>query len=379
MKVFSMSEYSPVKPKKIMFNIYDLERGGPEMRLLDFAMNFPQELEVHICVTSNHVSLLSDFQKSKAIISVIPIIRPYLELKSVNKILRYILENKIGVINSFDLKGLFISALAKICRGKRIKVVHHFIDLLHNYKWRTRISLEGLIRVADFLMCNSDAVRNEVVGTRFGDARVKVIHNGVDQDHFAQNPETKRADRASAGLNAKHFVLGTVANFRPEKNYPFLIDQFRELSAAYPHLRLVCVGGGPLLDDVKGIVQKYSLDEKVIFTGYVNDVRKYLGMMDAFTLCSLKEGFPNAVLQAMSMGLPVVCSAVGECREIITDGETGLLFNPRDGKRFRQAMHRIIEDKDLRELLSVMARNLVETQFSLKQMIEKYAGFYMNI
>jgi glycosyltransferase involved in cell wall biosynthesis len=374
-----MSDCSAVKPKKIMFNIYGLERGGPEMRLLDFAMNFPPDLEVHICVTSNNLSLLSDFQKSKARISVIPITRAYLELRNVRKILDYVRKNEISVINSFDLKGLFISALAKICRGKKIKVVHHFIDLQHNYKYRTKIALGGLIRAADVLVCNSDAVRNEVIGTRFGDARVRVIHNGVDQDHFAPNPGRKTADRASAGLNGRHFVLGTVANFRPEKNYPFLIGQFRELSAVYPHLRLVCVGGGPLLDEARGIVQKYSLDEKVIFTGYVNDVRKYLGMMDAFTLCSLKEGFPNAVLQAMSMGLPVVCSAVGECKEIITDAETGLLFNPRDAKRFQQAMCRIIEDENLRELLSGMARNLVETRFSLRQMIEKYVGFYMNI
>lgn len=365
--------------KKIMFNIYGLDRGGPEMRLLDFAMNFPSELELHICVTSNNLSLLGEFSKSRAKICVVPIARPYLELRSVKKILSYIQVNEIEVINSFDVKGLFISTIAKMLYKNKVKVVHHFIDLLHNYKRRTRIALKSLIGFADFLICNSDVVRKEVLADCLNDARVKVIHNGVDHDHFVPDFEKRLTDRASAGLNGKHFVLGTVANFRPEKNYPFLIDQFRQLSEAYPHLRLLCVGGGPLLDDIKSRVQKYNMERKVIFTGYVSDVRRYIGMMDVFTLCSLKEGFPNALLQAMSMGLPVICSAVGECRQIITDAQTGLLFDPKHGKMFREAMSRILEDEDLRRILSGMGRQLIQTRFSLKQMIEKYVDFYRSI
>jgi len=379
LKDFRMPLGSTANSKRIFFNIYGLDRGGPEMRLLDFALHFPPELEIHICVTSNNLSLLRDFNKSRARINVVPIARPYLEIRSVKRVLDYIRDNHIGILNSFDLKGLTIAAAAKICYGNKITVVHHFIDLLHNYNYRTKVLLRGLVNVADCLICNTDAVRREVIGIRSPRVEVRVIHNGVDAEYFSPRPERRAVDRSSVGFDDSDFVLGTLANFRPEKNYPFLIERFRELTHTHPRLRLLCVGGGPLLDSITTVVKKYGLDRKVVFSGYVADVRYYLGMMDAFTLCSLKEGFPNALLQAMSMGLPVICSAVGECKEIITNGETGLLFDPTDAEGFLQAVSRVAEDDDLRASFSRKARELIQARFSLRQMIERYVDFYKSI
>ena len=365
--------------KKILFNIYGLDRGGPEMRLLDFARYFPDDCEIHICVTSNDLSLIKDFKKTNAKIFVIPIDRVYFEFSNVNKLLRYIRDNEIQVLNSFDIKGLIISALAKIFYGRKVTVVHHFIDLLHNYKSYHKQALWILLKFADLIICNSNVVRNEVIGSRSLNAKVDVIHNGVDTDHFFPCPERRLTDRPLLGLDGSHFVLGTVANFRPEKNYPYLIDCFRQLSSKHSHLRLLCVGGGPLLRDVKEMVREYKLSDRVIFTDYVEDVRRYLGLMDAFALCGLNEGFPNAVIQAMSMGLPVIASAVGESKKIITDGETGLLFDPNGQQPFLAAVNRIVEDQDFRKSLSEKGRELVEHQFSLSRMLAQYIEFYRNI
>ncbi len=350
------------------------------MRLLDLARHFPHQLEMHVCVTSNRLILLNEFQKTRAIMNVIPITRAYLDVVGVGKFLRYIKANDVEVLCSFDLKGLMMSAFARLRYGKRIILVHHFIDLLHNYDVRKRFILWNLLRTIDFVICNSGVVRNEVVGERLPDVKVGVIRNGVDCAHFFVPTDAQKENyRRLIGLDHTNFVLGTVANFRQEKNYPFLIRCFRNLLPRYPQLRLLCIGGGPLIETIKDEVRGIGLDDKIFFTGFVDDVRQYLGAMDAFCLCSLKEGFPNAVLQAMSMGLPVFCSAVGENKDIVDEGQTGMLFDPNDDYQFSHGVERLIEDKSLRENLAIQGRTLIESSFTLQHMVQRYADFYLHV
>ena len=92
--------------KNLLFIIYDLERGGPEMRLLDFAKHFPDDLKMHICVTSTNLSLLEKFQEYGIDIKIIPIAKPYFEVNKIFRIYNYIIENRICIINSVDIKAL---------------------------------------------------------------------------------------------------------------------------------------------------------------------------------------------------------------------------------------------------------------------------------
>ena len=346
------------------------------MRLLDFARHFPHKIEMHICVTSNELSLLDEFKQTRAKIVISPIKRPYLEVGKVMKLVAYTKNAEIGIVNSFDLKGLIISIFTKAMLGNKVRVVHHFIDLLHNYSSRMQFILWELLKFTDCVICNSQAVRKQVIGCRNLKSRVAVIPNGVDIGYYKPNGK-REEDRFRLGFDGDQFVLGTLANFRQEKNYPFLISSFRELSTIYPRLRLMCVGGGPLLESTKDQVKIYGLENKVTFTGYSDDVRQYLGMMDAFVLCSLREGFPNAVLQAMSMGLPVISSEVGEIAQIIESGSSGIVFYPNDQRQFVTAVRSVLDDIELRRSMSEAGRRLVEEHFSLHRMIERYVDFYL--
>ncbi|NOY49704.1 MAG: glycosyltransferase family 4 protein [Chlorobi bacterium] len=363
----------------LLFIIYDLDRGGPEMRLLDFARFFPQEIKINICVTSKSMALLNEFQKSDVDIKVLPIIKAYREKEKIYEIHDYIKKKRITVVNTFDIKGLMIAVFIKSFLNKKIKIIHHTVDLLHNYKIRHKASLWFLLKFVDLSICNSSHSKNILKGRFIGQHKIKVIYNGVDIEHYNQNNYKASSFKKKHNIDHDKIVLGTVANFRKEKNYPFLLKAFADLDKKHNNLVLLCVGGGRELDEMKEYAKEIGIEDKVIFTGYSEDVADYLGIMDFFLLCSLKEGFPNGIIQAMSMGIPVIASAVGGCNEIINDQETGMLFSPNNALEFEKCVSRLILDKDLSLRLGNNGQRNTRERFSMKTMIQSYLKSFEEI
>lgn len=369
---------APIK-KKVLFIIYDLERGGPEMRLLDFAKYFPNDIALYICVLSNNISLLPEFKKYRADIRVIPVKRAYLEFKNIKKIHDYIKKNEITIINTFDIKGLFISVLAKLFFSKQISIIHHVVDLLHNYSSRQKKVLWILLKSIDLVLCNSNQARKIIQDEFLPVGNVKVIHNGVDETQFKKNLLLTNPLKEQYGIKDTDTIIGTIANFRKVKNYPLLIDAFSTLTAKYPALKLLCVGGGAYIEEIKKKVREYHLTERVIFTGYSSDVNRFLEMMDIFVLCSLAEGFPNVIIQAMCMGVPVVSTAVGGCPEIIEHGRNGLLFPSNHKEKFVQNVSKLIDDKPFASELVQQGKKTVQDKFLMKTMIKNYSRLFREM
>ena len=363
----------------ILFIIYDLERGGPEMRLLDFAKYLSNDLKIYICVTSENISLLKEFEKYNVDIRIVPVEKAYLQVSRIKSIYRYIRENQISVINSFDLKGLIIAVFIKLFGNRKLKVVHHTVDILHNYKIRHKAILRLLLKYADMSVCNSIHSKAVLQKRYIREEKIKVINNGIDEAHFTRVKNGDTQVKKDLGIDENAVIIGTVANFRKEKNYPFLINAFRGLLEKYSHLMLLCVGGGEYFDEIKKDVKEHGLDQKVVFTGYSENVVAYMSIMDVFVLCSLQEGFPNVLIQAMSMEIPIVSSSAGGCNEIVNNSEDGLLFEPNNTKEFISSVSRLIEDHAMAAKLARNAKRKVGEKYSLKFMIENYSKFYKKL
>jgi glycosyltransferase involved in cell wall biosynthesis len=187
-------------------------------------------------------------------------------------------------------------------------------------------------------------------------------------------PRLRASERARLGLADEHFVVGTIGNIRPVKNIPFLLQAMTRVAAVAPRVRLVCVGGGPQLEEIKQLARSLGLAERVVFTGVVRDVRPMLAAMDAFALCSRQEGNPNVVLQAMAMALPVVSVSVGEVPFVVDDGRSGMLVAPGDEDAFVAAVASLVRDPQRCRTLGDAARRRVTERFSASTMIASYAA-----
>ena len=224
------------KLKRILFIIYDLERGGPELRLLDFCRNFPKELEIYICVLSNNLSMWEEFKAQNINIKVIPIARPYFELNKVRLIYKYVKDNQILVMNSFDIKGLIVSLLIKIFSMHYLKIVYHNVNSVIDFKFRQKALIRLLLKFVNFCVCNSEFSKLQFQQNFICENKITVIRNGIDTTLFKSNNSIKNELRAKYKIAKNDIVIGTVANFRRQKNYPFLIDSFKALSCKYDNL-----------------------------------------------------------------------------------------------------------------------------------------------
>jgi glycosyltransferase involved in cell wall biosynthesis len=331
---------------------------------------------MHVCVIGDDLTLLEQLRTTGARVVIIPIHRPYSQWGQVRKALAYIRDHDIAIINSFDLKTLLVALAAKLRFRSRAQLVHHLINLWDGLRAYHKKLLWRALRYTDLVICNGYAVKESLIGSRTLRPGVVVVPNGVDCEYFHPSHEVRLAERARLGFTADHFVLGTVANVRSVKNYPLLLHTMRRVAEQYPHVRLVCVGGGPQLGEMQELAQRLGLRDRVIFTGQVTDVRPRLAAFDAFALCSFQEGCPNALMQAMAMSVASVCSNVGEVPHLTDGGRCGLLFAPTDGEALYRAIVRLIDDPVFRAQVASAGRLRMEEHYSNARMIASYVALF---
>lgn len=363
----------------VLFIIYDLERGGPEMRLLDLAENLPLDIRMFICVTSDKLSLLDRFKQKNVEVIVVPVNKAYLEFFKIWKIAKIVRRKRISIVNTYDLKGLTIALCIKLFNFGKISLVHNAVDLLHKYNSRQKMVLRILLKGVDRIVSNSREAKELFGKSFFPEENITVIPNGVDVTRFNRDKSPDLSLKKSLGISGDTYVIGTIANLRKEKEYPFLLIAFKQLLERYPQLLLLCVGGGPLLNEIKSLAEELGVSDRTVFTGYVENVPDYLCLMDVLVLCSSKEGFPNALIQAMSMEVPVVASAVGGCLEIVDNTKDGYLFVPGDSEEFVSRVSSLIEQGELAVTFARKAKAKVHEHFTLEKMVQRYMDYFRNI
>jgi glycosyltransferase involved in cell wall biosynthesis len=240
---------------------------------------------------------------------------------------------------------------------------------------RLRSLFERVIVVADAV--GSAVMTNDKIER----ARIVRIYNGVDVQEFAPSTPAEAAEsRRRLGITADDFVVGMVAGFRPEKNHDILFDGASRALAAIPTLKILAVGGGPLLDHYRRVAEAGPLRGRVVLTGEVRHVTPYLACMDVGCLVSgSNEGFSNAVLEMMAAGLPMIVTDVGGNAEAVVHGDNGIVIPPLDAAALLRALVDCYSDRARRAAMGRRARQLVKEKFSLQRMCDDHAKLYLSL
>jgi glycosyltransferase involved in cell wall biosynthesis len=197
--------------------------------------------------------------------------------------------------------------------------------------------------------------------------KIRVIANGLDV-----GPMAHRTDR---GTRRKVVV---VANLRREKGHDVLIDAAATVLRHFPDATFEIVGGGPergalaARADVRGVAHAFS------FLGHQDDVPARLAAADIFVLPSRSEAFPNAVLEAMAAGMPIVASGVGGVIELIDDRRTGLLIPAGDPQALADGICQMMTDTALAARLGAAARDEAESSYSFDRMVAAFDSLYQR-
>jgi glycosyltransferase involved in cell wall biosynthesis len=174
-------------------------------------------------------------------------------------------------------------------------------------------------------------------------------------------------------------VIGSVANFLPQKDHETLLRAFRLVLMQHPECRLRLAGDGPLRAAASSLAAELGIAERVEFGGYVADPTRFYPSLDLFAHATHYEGQGMVLLEALAHGLPVVATDLPSIRETITSERDGLLAPARNPQRLAEALMRLIADPALRARLGAAGRERVREQYRVEEWVVRIVALYEEI
>lgn len=223
----------------------------------------------------------------------------------------------------------------------------------------------------------SKNIRNVMLQDGVPEAKIRLIYSGVDThkfDHIV--PELNY--RQHWQIPEEAIIVGTVAAFVAHKDYRNFFAAAAIALKSDPNLHFVAVGDGIQLQIMKDLAAELNIADKVCFAGFQDKVGNHLKAFDIFVIASKKEGLGTSVLDAMSVGLPVIGTRAGGIAEMIEDGKSGLLVEARNSEALARAILKLAADKDLRKHLGSNALKRVQ-DFSKEQMVDDNIRLYEEL
>lgn len=242
-----------------------------------------------------------------------------------------------------------------------------------------RVAAALVTRRAARFVAISDAVEGDL--RRFGVSDVKIARmpNGVELADHPVTPQERADARRRLGLPIDGTAFVFTGRLSPQKNLPLLIDVFERLAADRHDIRLVLVGDGELRAGLERRVATSTVSSQVLFTGAVDDVTDHLRAADAIVLPSYAEGMSNSVLEAMSVGVVPIASAVGGTVDLITTGVDGLVFDLDAGSLLHALETFIAADLVARSALAAAAYRRAAEHHDIDALAVAYEELYDEV
>ncbi len=303
--------------------------------------------------------------------------------------------------HSFD-RGIW-TQLRRLIRERGIHIVHaheHKTDLLalllsraeqivplstaHGWSG-TSLTERGyyfvdrrLLRYYPLVVAVSEPIRQTLIACGARPERVRKILNGIDHRAYTRNPLAGPRIRQQLGLAPDTPVIGAVGRLEPIKRFDLLIEATARLA---PPTTLVIAGEGSARPELEALASRLGIADRLMLLGHRDDAFDVHHAFDVYVQTSDSEGIPNAILEAMALGTPVVATNVGGTSELITDREQGLLVARRNVDQLVAAVQETLADGDATATRVAAARTRVERSLSfdrrqaaLEAVYEELAG-----
>ena len=297
------------------------------------------------------------------------------------KLALLIRNNDYSIVHTQASKDLWLLVPSLFLASSKIplfltKQVGSFIikkDIFHKILYK---------RVSSLFAISTVIKKNLIETTPIKPEKISVLPNGIDTNRFNPDNVDRMKVRNEFSINSEEIVLGMLARFTPGKGHEEFLWAARELNKKYTNLRYLVVGEPSrgehnYADEVKRLAKEYRL-ENLIFTGYREDIPEVLAAMDIFTFPSHSEAFGIALVEAMAMQQPSVCSNSDGVLDIAVEGETSYLFENKNAEDLKEKLKLLIESKDKRNEFGRKARKRAIEQFDLEKITDRTLEMYQE-
>ena len=335
--------------------------GGVAEYLYMFLKNWKNEdYENILIVSQDYKEQLDRFKPYVTNIYTVPMVREVEaknDIKSILEIKKIFRQIKPDIVYLHSSKAGAIGriALAFNFRTKILYNAHgwYFNAQISDKKKRIFALIEKMLALKTDKIINiskseyESALKYKIASER----KMCIIENGIDFTKFKNNDKNREETRKKYNIKNNEILIGVVGRLSEQKDPMTMIKAFELVNKEKNNTRLMYVGAGELEENVKQYAKEKNISDKVIITGWVNNVEQYIPAFDIAVLPSKWEGFGLVLIEYMACDKPIVASNIGGIADIIRDKENGLLCNPDNDKEIsKKILYMINNEKLIKEI-----------------------------
>ena len=309
-------------------------------------------------------------------------IRSYLHPLQIYKLAKTIRKSGIDLIHSDYSKDLWtIIPAMKLSADRPVVLIKHIGTQKPKRDWFHR----WIYRNVSHVIAISTVIKDNIIATHpIDQSRVSVLHNGVSLEKFNQQNVDRAAVRVEFKIAPDEVVIGIVGRLQVAKGYLEFLKMAAAISPEFPNTKFMIVGEATHgrqaeADMILNQIDELGLREKVIYTGYRDDVPSLLAAMDMFVFPSRAEAFGLVLIEAMAMQLPVVACRSDGVLDIVLDHETGLLFTPKNVDELIGAVSDLLQHPQKRLSFGKAGLARVKKFFSENQILDELENLYRRL
>jgi glycosyltransferase involved in cell wall biosynthesis len=367
-----LSESTPLRTYTILHTEASLGWGGQERRILAEAVAMRERGHRLLLAGDPRGELLA--RGERAGFPVFPLaFGGWRNLRAGLALRGLVRREKVDFLNTHSSLDSWMGMLALTGLQKPLLVRTRHLSTPVKSSWPTR----WLYKTPAATITTSEGIK-ELLQKRLGvdPERVFSIPTGVSLGEFAPRPADASL-RERLQIPEDSFVWGMVSVLRSWKGHLYALEALKELVAAGLQTIMVVVGEGPYRSLIEPRIKELGLDAQVRLVGYQEEVAPWLALMEVVVMASYgHEGVPQAALQALAMGKPMVGTTVGGIPEVVIPNQTGLLVAPKDPHALAQALLQLREHPELRAEMGQRGRELVLQKYSVEQMAAAVEAVY---
>ena len=312
-------------------------------------------------------------------------INPLWDFLALTKLFLVFKKEKFDIVHTHTAKAGFLGRIASWMAG-----IHQVIYMPHGHVFygyfgllmsKIAINLERFVAyLTSTIMVSTELEKRDLIAFKVTTPeKIIVINSGLELENYKDVVVDVQSKRDKLQIEEDVSVIGMISRLEPVKGPGYLIEAAKIVIEQIPKIKFLIVGDGSLRKDLESQCEDLGILDEFIFTGWKEDVRSILSMLDILVLPSLNEAVGRVLIEAGACGIPVIATNVGGVPEIVRNKQTGILVPPRSPELLAQAIIDLITNEHRRHEMGIAAKGWIDDRFSACRMVERVSKSYKEL
>lgn len=298
------------------------------------------------------------------------------DLFSAYKIKQICKLHHVDIVHAHSSHSQAIGVLSSVLGNKRPIILSRKVDFPIKNNWLSRWKFNH--KSIQHIICVSNAIKKIILPDLKNKTHLSVVHDGIDINRF-ENVVSKNILREEYKISPDKKIIANISAIAPHKDYFTFVDAAQHLLALRKDIHFFIIGDGPLRLEIEAYIINKGLEKNITLTGFRKDVPDIFKEIDVFLMTSETEGLGSTLLDAAANRIPIVATKAGGIPEFVVDQKTGLLSNIKDSKNLALQVSNLLDNKQLKEVLTEAAYQKLISGFTKEIMAQKTFKIYGKI